>query len=79
MNKRDGYWGCLSMIIFLVFLVLKLIGITAWKWVWIFSPLWILLIWLGFIVVVIVLIFNLRSKLLERSWKLERRKNNDDS
>ena len=72
--KRDIYWWCLSMTTFLVFLILKLIGIIAWKWIWIFSPLWLPLIWIGFIITVIVLIFNLRLKLLERCWKLERRK-----
>ena len=72
--KRDVYWWCLSVVVFLVFLVLRLIGIIAWKWVWIFSPLWIPLIWVGFIISVIVLIFNLRLKLLEKGWKLERRK-----
>lgn len=74
MSRRDILWWCLSMTIFLVFLVLKLIGVIAWKWVWIFSPLWLSLIWVGFVITMILLIFELRLKLLERSWKLERRK-----
>ena len=35
---------------FIVFLVLKLTGLIAWSWWWVFSPLWIPL----FIVLIIV-------------------------
>ena len=74
MSRKDIFWWCLSMTIFLVFLVLKLIGIIAWKWVWVVSPLWIFYGNAIVLSVVIVLIFKFRLKQLEKSWELERRK-----
>jgi hypothetical protein len=32
-----GFYG----VLFITFLVLKLTGVIAWSWWWIFSPLWI--------------------------------------
>lgn len=31
----------ISTIIFIVFLVWKLDGVVDWKWIWVFSPIWI--------------------------------------
>lgn len=31
----------LPMILFVLFLVLKLCGVIAWSWWWVFAPLWI--------------------------------------
>ena len=31
----------IELIVFIIFLILKLDGIIDWKWVWVFSPLWI--------------------------------------
>jgi hypothetical protein len=34
--------GCsLGMVLFLIFLVLKLTGVIAWSWWWVTCPLWI--------------------------------------
>ena len=33
--------GNTAFLLFLVFLVLKLCGVTAWSWWWVTSPLWI--------------------------------------
>ena len=43
----------LGGVLFVVFLVLKLIGVITWSWWWVTSPLWILLV-LGLIVAVFV-------------------------
>lgn len=32
----------IEVMLFIIFLILKLDGIIDWKWIWIFSPLWIL-------------------------------------
>jgi hypothetical protein len=32
----------LDLVLFIIFLMLKLDGIIQWKWIWIFSPFWIL-------------------------------------
>jgi len=34
-------WFVFSLILCLVFLVLKLTAVIAWGWLWIFSPIWI--------------------------------------
>lgn len=31
----------LPTVIFIVFLVLKLVGVISWPWIWVFSPIWI--------------------------------------
>lgn len=31
----------LAPVLFIVFLVLKLVGVIAWSWVWVTAPLWI--------------------------------------
>ena len=31
----------IDIILFLIFLVLKLTGLITWSWIWIFSPIWI--------------------------------------
>lgn len=31
----------LAIVLFLIFLVLKLTGVIAWSWVWVLAPLWI--------------------------------------
>lgn len=35
----------LAVVLFLIFLVLKLIGVIAWSWLWVTAPLWV-----GFVV-----------------------------
>lgn len=39
-NKNNGGFG-LPVILFIVFLVLKLTNNIDWSWIWITSPLWI--------------------------------------
>ena len=40
-----------TMLLFLIFLVLKLTGHIDWSWLWVCAPLWIVgLIWVGLIV-----------------------------
>lgn len=39
-NKNSGGYG-LPIIIFVVFLVLKLTNNIDWSWIWVTSPLWI--------------------------------------
>ena len=39
-NESNGGIG-ISMILFLIFLVLKLTNVINWSWWWVTSPLWI--------------------------------------
>lgn len=48
----------LNMVLFLIFLVLKLTGHIDWSWWWVTSPLWIGLVLFIVILLIIELIFN---------------------
>ena len=39
-KTRESGMG-LSGVLFLIFLVLKLMGVSEMNWIWVFSPLWI--------------------------------------
>jgi hypothetical protein len=58
----------LPIILFVVFLVLKLCEVIAWSWWWVTSPLWI-----SFILALIVFVFAFffakrRLKMIRESW-----------
>jgi hypothetical protein len=56
MNKETNDGIGLGMILFLIFMTLKLTGNIAWSWWWITSPLWIpALIVMAFIALVVLL------------------------
>jgi hypothetical protein len=56
MNKETNDGIGLGMILFLIFMTLKLTGNIAWSWWWVTSPLWIpALIVMAFIALVVLL------------------------
>jgi hypothetical protein len=57
-NKETNGGISLNMILFLIFLVLKLTGHIDWSWWWVTSPLWIGALLFIIIVIVIQAIFN---------------------
>ena len=54
---KSGGMG-LGMVLFVVFLVLKLVGTIDWSWWWVTAPLWIPLV-LGIGIFLIVLVIGL--------------------
>lgn len=50
--KDKQYVIGLDVILFVIFLMLKLDGIIDWQWIWIFSPFWI--VWIAQIAIAIV-------------------------
>ena len=56
----------LNVVVFIVFLILKLVGVITWSWVWVTSPIWIGVI-LG--ILVLVAIEVLKAYLDKRSAK----------
>lgn len=52
----------LPVIVFVVFLTLKLAGVIAWSWWWITSPLWIVAAILVLLSILYVCIFTYRYK-----------------
>ena len=62
-NNTSGGGGFVSMLT-IVFIALKLIGVIAWSWWWVLSPLWIsallgLTVWIG-----LLILFSVRTTLL---------------
>ncbi|MEY4457280.1 MAG: phage FlagStaff [Bacteroidota bacterium] len=51
-NKGLGF----GTILFLIFLTLKLTNFIQWSWLWVFAPLWIPIVLVGFAVVILALI-----------------------
>lgn len=41
-NRKSGGIG-VHTVLTLIFIVLKLVGVIDWKWVWVLSPIWIVL------------------------------------
>lgn len=54
MNKTIRY----DVILSIVFLVLKLTGYIDWKWIWVFSPIWISFLIVGIIFMIAYAINN---------------------
>lgn len=55
MTNSSGGIG-ISTVLFLIFLVLKLIGTINWSWWWVFAPLWIpFALIFGFLILAIVI------------------------
>lgn len=53
-KRRKGMGLCSALLV--AFVVLKLVGIIAWSWTWVLSPLWIpLALLLGFLLVAIII------------------------
>ena len=55
-----------SIILSILFVVLKTVGVIDWSWIWVFSPLWIEAI---LIIITILIIFIIR-KLAKKGWYL---------
>ena len=57
----------IDVILFIIFLILKLCGTIQWKWVWVFSPIWIawiaeFIISIGTIIVIAIINAIRKSK-----------------
>ena len=55
-NSSNGIG--LGSIVFIVFLILKLVGVIDWSWWWVTSPIWISAI----LSIIILAVLNLLSK-----------------
>ena len=52
-STRNGLG--LGTILFLIFLILKLTNLITWSWWWVFSPIWIPIVILEFIVLLLLI------------------------
>jgi len=44
----------LSSVLFVVFLILKLTNVIDWRWIWVFSPIWIAVALVALVIIVVV-------------------------
>lgn len=72
MSRRHDYSGTatrassggvsLCTVLFLIFLVLKLVGVIDWSWWWVTAPLWIpVLIVLAISIITLIVIFTIAT------------------
>ena len=50
----------IDVMLFVIFLILKLDGIIDWKWIWIFSPFWI--VWIVQLSIAVVAAISKRER-----------------
>ena len=63
-NKSNSSNGIgLGMILFLIFMTLKLTGDIAWSWWWVTSPLWIPVLLVLVVFAVIGIVYVIKHKL----------------
>ena len=64
MKERSGL--SLSTVVLVVFVILKLVGVIAWSWWWVLSPIWIsaglVLLWVLLEVVIMYLTIYIDGK-----------------
>jgi Flp pilus assembly protein TadB len=60
----------LPVVLFVVFLILKLTGVIAWSWLWVTSPLWIGLVLAIVFTVLGVLVVKSKVKNLKKGFRL---------
>ena len=56
-----GFVGLLTI----VFITLKLLGVTTWSWVWVLAPLWISLA-IGVIAILVILVIAVIMALIDK-------------
>ena len=49
-------FGYLPLILFVIFLGLKLTGVITWDWIWVFSPIWIPIILVSMLIIAIYIL-----------------------
>lgn len=65
MRKEDASTATglsLPVIVFVVFLTLKLAGVIGWSWWWVTSPLWIMAAFIVFLTILYVGVFTYRYR-----------------
>ena len=60
--KRNKYSGITLSLLLVLFVGLKLAGVISWSWWWVLSPIWMPLLLLGFILVLICVIYKSKKK-----------------
>jgi len=60
--KRNKYSDITLSLLLVLFVGLKLAGVISWSWWWVLSPIWMPLLLLGFILVLICVIYKSKKK-----------------
>lgn len=70
MKREDAQTAsCLSLpvVVFVVFLILRLSGVISWSWWWVTSPLWIVAAIIVAITILYVAVFTYRYRKYKRN------------
>ncbi len=65
MKKEDAQTASgisLPVVVFVVFLILKLTGLIGWSWWWVTSPLWIVAGIILILTILYIVVFSLRYR-----------------
>lgn len=54
--KIDLRWGVFFVSLMLIFMVLKIFKIISWSWIWVFSPIWIPVLFAVFLFLLAVIL-----------------------
>lgn len=69
-NVTSGFsLSSLGFILFLVFLVLKLVGVIDWSWFYVTLPLWIPIVFYILLVAIILIVIIIINKVDERKMR----------
>lgn len=60
--ESNKYSGITLSLLLVLFVGLKLAGVISWSWWWVLSPIWMPLLLLGFILVLICVIYKSKKK-----------------
>ena len=60
--ERNKYSGITLSLLLVLFVGLKLAGVISWSWWWVLSPIWMPLLLIGFILVLICVIYKSKKK-----------------
>ena len=60
--ESNKYSGITLYLLLVLFEGLKLSGVISWSWWWVLSPIWMPLLLLGFILVLICVIYKSKKK-----------------
>ena len=60
--ESNKYSGITLSLLLVLFVGLKVAGVISWSWWWVLSPIWMPLLLLGFILVLICVIYKSKKK-----------------
>lgn len=60
-NVSLGIYPFLSILLTVIFIILKVCNVITWSWIWIFCPIWILVALVFFIIFYVIFLYFMRD------------------